>query len=264
MLQLVNELHALPADPLARKQHLLQNLCRILGAKVGAIVYLADGGGPQWRFRSPSVVDHGWPSDAERDALLAYREDVARDPTKYVDPMGDMLALPGVVVTRRREELHGDPAWYAHAYVNEHRRTARVDDCLYTLHRLPDRGGMVGLGMHRAWGDPVRFGRREADLLHLLNEHLRFLWRSDVAGETDALAPRLRQTLGLLMEGRSEKEIANALDVSRNTVHKYVTALYRHFHVTSRAELMARRLGTCRDASGGASGPSSCNDGCVN
>jgi DNA-binding CsgD family transcriptional regulator len=264
MLQLVNELHALPPDPLTRKHHLLQGLCKLLGARVGMIVYLADASGPAWKFQPRAVIDHGWQCAAEREALLAYRDDVARDPAKYADPMADMLKLPGRVITRRREELHADSAWYAGSYVNEHRRAARVDDCLYTLYRLPDRGAIVGLGMHRAWGDRTRFGQRESDLLQILNEQLEFLWRCDVAGETGGLAPRLRQTLGLLMAGHSEKEIARRLGVSRNTVHKYVTALYRHFGVASRPELMARQLGQDGGSRNDASEADACNKDSVN
>jgi DNA-binding NarL/FixJ family response regulator len=55
----------------------------------------------------------------------------------------------------------------------------------------------------------------------------------------DALAPRVRQTLACLLEGDSEKQVASRLGVSQATAHQYVTALYRHFKVTSRAQLMA-------------------------
>jgi DNA-binding CsgD family transcriptional regulator len=268
MLRFLNELHEMPAaDPLARKRHLLRTLCCLLGAKVGAIVYLADGVGPRWQFRSPVVVDYGWPCERERGALVAYRDDAARSPDKYADPMEAMLKLSGTVVTCRRAELHSDRAWYSRGHINEYRRPARVDDCVYTLYRLPQHGAMVGLGMHRDWGDRRRFGLRERDLLHLLNGQLECLWRCDVTGETEALPPRLRQTLCLLMRGHSEKEIAARLDVSRNTVHKYVTALYRRFTMTSRAELMARQTGG--GAGGGdfpdvAGDASACNEDWVN
>ena len=56
------------------------------------------------------------------------------------------------------------------------------------------------------------------------------------------LPPRLRQVLGCLLEGDSEKQVAARLGLSRPTVHEYVTALYRLFDVSSRAELLARCL----------------------
>ena len=55
----------------------------------------------------------------------------------------------------------------------------------------------------------------------------------------DGLSKRLRECLTLLLEGRSEKEVAAAMEIGPRTVHDYVTALYEHFHVCSRAELLA-------------------------
>ena len=54
------------------------------------------------------------------------------------------------------------------------------------------------------------------------------------------LAPRQRQTLELLLDGKSEKEIALGLTISRHTVHVYVKSLYKRFGVSSRGELLAR------------------------
>jgi len=42
------------------------------------------------------------------------------------------------------------------------------------------------------------------------------------------------------MRGDSEKQIALVLCISRNTVHVYVTKLYRYFAVQSRVELLGR------------------------
>ena len=56
------------------------------------------------------------------------------------------------------------------------------------------------------------------------------------------LSPRHVETLEGLLAGDSEKQIAHKLGVSRNTVHVYVTALYRRFDVSSRGELLAKFL----------------------
>lgn len=53
------------------------------------------------------------------------------------------------------------------------------------------------------------------------------------------MAPRQRQTLLHLLTGRSEKEIAQAMEVSLATAHQYVVSVYRLFRVSSRPELMA-------------------------
>jgi DNA-binding NarL/FixJ family response regulator len=56
---------------------------------------------------------------------------------------------------------------------------------------------------------------------------------------TPAMGPRLRQTLGLLLQGEGEKQIAAKLKLSPHTVHGYVKEVYRRFDVCSRAELLA-------------------------
>jgi DNA-binding NarL/FixJ family response regulator len=56
------------------------------------------------------------------------------------------------------------------------------------------------------------------------------------------LSRRQRQTLQFLLEGDLEKQVAAKLGVSRHTVHVYVKALYKHFGVNSRGELLAKCL----------------------
>jgi DNA-binding NarL/FixJ family response regulator len=53
------------------------------------------------------------------------------------------------------------------------------------------------------------------------------------------LSPRLRQALECLLEGDSEKQAALRLGVAPRTLHEYVIAVYRHFGVASRGELLA-------------------------
>jgi DNA-binding NarL/FixJ family response regulator len=55
----------------------------------------------------------------------------------------------------------------------------------------------------------------------------------------DGLSGRLRQVLDLLLQGLSEKEVADRLSLSHPTVHSHVGIIYNHFNVCSRAELMA-------------------------
>jgi DNA-binding NarL/FixJ family response regulator len=54
------------------------------------------------------------------------------------------------------------------------------------------------------------------------------------------LPRRLRQTLEHLLQGDGEKQIAHKLGLSQHTVHVYVKSLHKRFHVSSRAELLAR------------------------
>lgn len=87
------------------------------------------------------------------------------------------------------------------------------------------------------------FGSREITLLKLLHDEIAPLVGVRLATEEhvsrNGLSKRLRETLSLLLEGYSEKQVASELRLGTRTVHDYVTKLYEHFRVSSRAELLA-------------------------
>lgn len=57
------------------------------------------------------------------------------------------------------------------------------------------------------------------------------------------LSGREREVLALLIEGRTNKEIAEGLTVSVNTVKKHVQSIFTKFNVDSRAAAVAKALG---------------------
>jgi DNA-binding CsgD family transcriptional regulator len=168
-----------------------------------------------------------------------------RDPA--TEPVfGPLGRLPGRQVTRTRGQLIGDRAWYRSVSFNEYRRPAGADHCLYTIfHLSADTYSLIGL--HRPVGGRG-FEGRERRLLHLFHDELCRLTGSVLAAGSPLvdLSPRLRETLNCLLEGDGEKQVAVRLRLSRPTVHQYVTALYRHFGVGSRSELLARFIRTPR------------------
>ncbi len=98
-----------------------------------------------------------------------------------------------------------------------------------------DRSGHPG-GAH--------FTRADADrALHLLRSirwfHRRLILSRGVPAGGTPCTPAERRALDLLLTGRSEKEIADALGLSVGTTHNRVHAIFRKFGVRSRPELMA-------------------------
>ena len=80
-------------------------------------------------------------------------------------------------------------------------------------------------------------------LLHLAHVEMSWIYQPDLlpaTGPAADLSLRQRQTLQYLLAGHSEKEIAEFMRLSRNTVHHHVKALHRHFGVSTRSELLAR------------------------
>jgi len=87
-------------------------------------------------------------------------------------------------------------------------------------------------------GDAQQRRRRLlAEMCKVVGAHL--AGTADVAAGMK-LAPRLRQTLELLVAGDTERQISLKLKISQHTVHVYVKKLYKRFAVGSRAELLAR------------------------
>ena len=60
--------------------------------------------------------------------------------------------------------------------------------------------------------------------------------------QADSLTDRERQTLNMIIAGKSNKEIARVMNISTKTVEKHRTSLMQKLEVHSLAELMARAL----------------------
>jgi DNA-binding NarL/FixJ family response regulator len=107
---------------------------------------------------------------------------------------------------------------------------------------ISDDGATSVIALNRALGDRD-FSPRERRQLNFFHAELGRLMGGPLVRTNEAsvaqLSPRLEQTLACLLEGDSEKQVAARLGLSHTTVHQYVTTLYRHFSVQSRAQLVA-------------------------
>jgi DNA-binding NarL/FixJ family response regulator len=160
------------------------------------------------------------------------------------------FATPGAARSFLRRDLVEDGIWYRSSHVADWSRGFGFDDVVSAI--VPVGGGAeLCIAAMRPWGDRG-FDAREREMLTLLTAHTAWLGRrpdpfaqaarngNGAAEVVAGLAPRHRTALQLLLSGRSEKKVANALQVSPRTAHKYVEQIYRAFEVSSRPELMAR------------------------
>ncbi len=191
--------------------------------------------GAQWILQS---VDVGWSSPQARRYHLAYVHDqmLPRDPF-----MCQFARLSGRFNTRSPEQLIEMRRWQASTGFNEYFRVAGVGAGLYSEQAL--EGGLFSSFSFFRAGDAPLFARRERRLVHLFHREIGPLVGRALASAREPavsdLAPRVRQTLDALLEGDSEKQVAARLGLSQTTIHEYVGTLYRHFGVSSRAELLA-------------------------
>ena len=143
------------------------------------------------------------------------------------------------VKTRNRSESNRVPRTRTAA--GPRRRLGRVAAMMAVFHKLS----------RRQPAPVMRQRQLVADLCRLIGAHLgqptRNGGRQGAGGPAPlamlddlGLSTRMRQTLRGLLAGEAEKQIAYRLNLSRHTVHVYVKALYRHFGVSSRGELLAR------------------------
>jgi DNA-binding CsgD family transcriptional regulator len=241
--RLIGECRDLGSDPTLWQRRMVDGLRRLVGVPVVA------GGEGRWTRprnggEAVSAFDAGFDA-RERELYRAYlRELRPRD-----KPIFEALKhIPGRLVTRARRQLISDAAWYGSVAWNEYRRPMKIDHQLTSVYRISETGDICILALHRAQGER-EFSPREHRLLSFFHGELgRLIGRalvSTLEPGLDKLPPRLRQTLACLLDGDSEKQVAARLGLSPTTTHQYVTALYRHFGVRSRAQLLAhiiRRL----------------------
>lgn len=242
--RLIGDCRDLGRDPALWQCRMLEGLCRLIGTPA------AVGGEGRWirphRAVEPiSGFDAGLDSHG-RNMFLGYFREIGpgRDPIYHA-----LQHLPGRVVTCTRRQLVTDAVYYRSLVYNEYLRLADIDHRLVSVCQISDDCGINAIHLQRAHGDRD-FSPREQRLLNFFHEELgRLIGRSLVSilePNPEKLSPRLRQTLGCLLEGDSEKQVAARLGLSYATTHQYVMALYRHFGVRSRAQLLAyvmKRMG---------------------
>jgi DNA-binding CsgD family transcriptional regulator len=200
-----------------------------------------------------TLLDVGW-DDSERRHVAAFLGSGAYPPDEYCLRMARAFAGGQAdELTRFRQQLIDDADWFRCATCDAYRRMGTGDMVMF-LARTPGRNSALGVGFNRAVGDrPIH--PREAAVVELFCRLARpHLGRGlALCGEPGIaeLSPRRRQVLAGLLDGLAEKQIAGRLGLGMPTVHEHVTALYRHFGVASRGELLAlflrRRNGPARD-----------------
>jgi len=249
IIKLVREVSDRWDDPRAWREHLLQGACALLGGNVGTMfdVQIPTSPGQLGAIRPVAIFGLRAP---EQKALVHTSTDQVSN--REVEEASKNF-LPGHAkfwaefdrqgwVTAARDQLTDADTYHACQGYRELRLPADCDDYLWSMRfvDLPKRIEMFGVD--RPHGAPP-FGPREIMLLTLLHDEIAPLIGVRLATEEhftrDGMSKRLRETLSLLLDGKSEKEVAATLQLRPRTVHEYVTSIYRHFNVRSRAELLA-------------------------
>jgi DNA-binding CsgD family transcriptional regulator len=243
VFRLIGECRELGVDSTLWRTHMYVELLRLTGGKVAM-------GGPTGMHDNFSnhqplpALDLGWDGPREQTIFYQYMHDRMHLSDPAITRFGEQLAkLPAGVksLTRRRQELADDRAWYASPALCDYLRPSGVDDGMISLVIVADRQAH-GIALFRPPGER-RFTARDRQLLHLFHTELGPHLLHDLAPPgcepISRLSPRLREVLAGLLEGDSEQQIALRMGLTRGTAHQYVKAVYRQLKVSTRAELMA-------------------------
>jgi DNA-binding CsgD family transcriptional regulator len=241
IFRLLGDVRDLKHDRAARHPHMVNGLCRLLGARQGSVLEI-DGFVPGGSLKLLGIHHGGWANPA----AAALWEGLLRAGNFQSDVV--MMAatrVPGDVVAALREQLVPDQTFYAAPLVQELMPVVEIDAhvvgwCRPTPAR-PDR--VLGLTFHREWRAKP-FNRRQREMLRIFIDELHHLHRDGVLDPPAAPGPRLTgreaEVLQRLLKGDSMKETASRLGLSAHTVHDHVKSLYRKFGVSTRAELLAQ------------------------
>jgi DNA-binding CsgD family transcriptional regulator len=244
VFRLVGECRDLGADSEAWRRHITRSLGSLVGGQVGMAgeaAKPANGSAPGLLYQA---VDHGWATPADREIWASFQasEGYMREPMlQLIQSFGSRFGLCA------RHQAIDDSTWFGSSYYNETHRICGLDEILVSFEDTPGgkRQNLVSVLRPKNQGVFLRRERRLISLFHTeLARHFGGALTTLDDPSPAGLTPRQRETLLCLLEGDSEKMVAARLGLSSSTVHEYVKAIYRHFRVSSRAELMAYFL--CR------------------
>lgn len=185
-------------------------------------------------------VDAGWPSPDSQRHFIRYQIEGAH----RHDPLRAALVKRAASFTcTSADALIGIDSFRQSSVYRDYMAPSGCDDQLIGIHDYRSGKGVrwQTLTLIRATGEPL-FTRDDRKALFLLLREIRRHMGGRLADTSDpvaSLTPRLREAFDALLSGDRERDSATRLGVSTGTFHKYVTAIYRHFDVSGRAELQA-------------------------
>lgn len=234
-------------DHPAWRLHFLAGLAALVSADVavGTEVSGVTTGRPREIEGSPA--DWGFENGFDKRGWLNALELLQSDPAytctlhHYFRSGGQARGLP-----LRRSDLLATPDWERSQEREAVYRVGGIDHnmcCFRPIPGAPD----AALGAVLCRGAGRRdFSGREAAVVEEAFATLVPLIGGPLARVAEPspseLPPRQREVLRCLLEGDGDKQAAVRLGISRFTVNVHTKAIYRHFGVQSRAELLARWL----------------------
>ena len=241
--RLVGECRDLGDDPAGWCRHAAAGLPRLVDGEFGG-AWHCDGLADR-KVRALGIFDWGWDNGLDRAGWersvgeFCHNPFYSRTYSRYLARLADD---DGACLGRT--DLMRDHDWYQSGMFRHINRPMGVDNHLWCYRAVPGFADeYVGSTVARVPGRPDFTGREKAVvreayalLVPLVGGPLARFGEPSPAD----LPLRVRQVLKCLLEGDTDKQVAARLGVSSHTAHQYVKAVFRHFGVGSRSELLVR------------------------
>jgi DNA-binding CsgD family transcriptional regulator len=242
---LTGECRELGDDSVRWYLHLFAGLVRLAG---GGVVMGGEFAGIRSGQTMPvGLVDWGWENGFNRIGWERGMAELRDNPrltrnvtfTRYV---ARTAGSDGACLART--DLIDDHAWDRTWDFRDLCEPSGADHSLYCFRSIPGSGsGHAGVIIARALRQ-ADFSARDKAVVREAMAAVTPLIGGPLARFREPcpsdLPPRARDVLRCLLEGDSDKQIVARIGLTRHTVNQYTKAIYAHFGVRSRAELLAR------------------------
>lgn len=239
---LLNDCRDLGDDPFAWRRRLLDGLLPMVDAEYGWTGEMA--GCRSLRLNDLGVVmghQAGFSMRPIPEELLPWLIDPGNWPSQ-TEYHRRALEEPGICLART--DFIDHRSWRSLPDYRLVREIGDVDHRMWCFREIPRADDeSLGLLAFRVI-DRRDFAPRDRAVVRLIMQMLAPLADGPLARFAEPspadLTPQVRRVLRCLLEGEGDKQIALRLGLSRHTINFHTKAIYRHFRVRGRHELMAR------------------------
>ncbi len=231
----------------AWRHTLLNEIRTLVGAQV-VIHSEIENFGNSSNTKSKSIGLHraGWISDEAEGRWHEYARSI---PVERTPEYPYLSKFNGSTMMLSRNQIWGRETWYRSQTFNKVHRVCGIDDYVISICPTPIPNRCTTLWLHKGVGSRDFTSREQSiiTLVHMIiNQEIGTYLAAADEPKLSSLTQRRLEVLAGLIEGDSEKQIAYKLNLAKATIHEHVLAIYRHFHVSSRGELLAKFIGRAK------------------
>jgi DNA-binding CsgD family transcriptional regulator len=231
----------------AWRHTLLNELRSLVGAQV-IINSEIENFGCTSDTKSQSIGLHraGWISDEAEGRWQEYARSI---PVEHTPEYPYLSKFDGSTMMLSRNQIWGRDTWYRSQTFNEVHRVCGIDDYIISICPTPIPNRCTTLWLHKGVGSRDFTSREQAiiSLVHMIiNQEIGTYLAAADEPRLCSLTQRRLEVLAGLVDGDSEKQIAYKLNLAKATIHEHILAIYRHFDVCSRGELLAKFIGRAK------------------